>query len=77
MSARAAGAAVRNCEGWQPSYRLGDGCVIKHGFAFGSSDMTAEDLVDLPIVVNIVNFQYTGGFRFETTKVQRYRRPAP
>ena len=57
---------------WQDDYRLGDGCKIKHGFAFKGECMTIQDDYSLPIVVNIVNFQYTGGFRFETTKIQRY-----
>jgi len=57
---------------WQDSYRLGDGCKIKHGFAFKGESMTTQDADPLPIVVNIVNFQYTGGFRFGSTKVQRY-----
>lgn len=57
---------------WSRSYRLGDGCSIKHGFAFKGSLMTTDDNQDLPIVVNIVNFQYTGGFRFDSTKIQRY-----
>ena len=57
---------------WSTSYRLGDGCSIKHGFAFKGSLMTTDDNQDLPIVVNIVNFQYTGGFRLDPTKIQRY-----
>jgi type I restriction enzyme S subunit len=39
--------------------------------------MTTESMEELPIVVNIVNFQYTGGFRFESTKVQRLKGPVP
>jgi type I restriction enzyme S subunit len=58
--------------GWRYDYRLGDDCSIKHGFAFKGPLMTQVDDAKLPIVVNIVNFQYTGGFRFESTKVQRY-----
>ena len=57
---------------WEDNYRLGDGCKIKHGFAFKGESMTTKDDDKLPIVVNIVNFQYTGCFRFESTKVQRY-----
>jgi type I restriction enzyme S subunit len=63
----------QTCDTWEIDYRLGDGCTFKHGFAFKGEFMTTEDSEDhLPIVVNIVNFQYTGGFRFESTKVQRY-----
>lgn len=51
-------------------YRLGDGCSVAHGYAFAG--MTESDDERLPIVVNIGNFQYTGGFRFESTKVQRF-----
>ncbi|MDP2895182.1 MAG: restriction endonuclease subunit S [bacterium] len=57
---------------WQDGYRLSDGCKIKHGFAFKGEFMNTQDDDSLPVVVNIVNFQYTGGFRFESTKVQRY-----
>ncbi len=57
---------------WQENYRLGNNCRIKHGFPFKSSFMTTDKDENLPIVVNIVNFQYTGGFRFDSTKVQRY-----
>jgi type I restriction enzyme S subunit len=60
------------CHSWEDNYRLGNGCTIKHGFAFKGQSMTTRDDDTLPIVVNIVNFQYTGGFRFESTKVQRY-----
>src|SRR5215467_8551538 len=62
----------RTTGNWEANYRLGDGCTIKHGFAFKGDSMTTAGSEDLPIVVNIVNFRYTGGFRFESTKVQRY-----
>jgi len=62
---------------WRKNYRLGEGCSIKHGFAFKGALMTTDGSEELPIVVNIVNFQYTGGFRFETTKIQRYAGPFP
>ncbi len=52
-------------------YRLGDGCSIAHGFAF--SGMLESNNEELPIVVNIGNFKYSGGFRFESTKIQRCR----
>ncbi|MCC6648710.1 MAG: restriction endonuclease subunit S, partial [Polyangiaceae bacterium] len=56
-------------------YRLGDGCTITHGFAF--SGMTESGDETLPIVVNIGNFQYSGGFRFESTKIQRFEGACP
>ena len=62
----------RSKSSWEQGYRLGGACTIKHGFAFKGEFMTTEENDALPIVVNIVNFQYTGGFRFESTKVQRY-----
>ncbi|WP_437528256.1 restriction endonuclease subunit S [Sorangium sp. So ce726] len=51
-------------------YRLGNGCSIAHGYAF--SGMTELHDQSLPIVVNIGNFKYNGGFRFESTKIQQY-----
>ena len=51
-------------------YRLGDGCSILHGYAF--SGMEESDDQKLPIVVNIGNFQYSGGFRFENSRLQTY-----
>jgi type I restriction enzyme S subunit len=53
-------------------YRLGDGCQIRHGFAFKGEHMVESEDVSLPIVVNIGNFKYDGGFRFESTRNQRY-----
>lgn len=72
MSAGCDLSRITQGEEWDSNYRLGDGCSIKHGFAFKGSLMITENSEDLPIVVNIVNFQYTGGFRFDTTKIQRY-----
>ena len=51
-------------------YRLGDGCSILHGFAFAG--MVESDDPNLPIVVNIGNFRYDGGFRLDSTRIQRY-----
>ena len=62
---------------WTNSFRLGDACRIVHGYAFSSRNMTSEDDVSLPIVVNIVNFRYDGGFRFDTTPVQRLKEQVP
>ncbi|MGA1262940.1 MAG: restriction endonuclease subunit S, partial [Prochlorothrix sp.] len=55
---------------WQPCV-LGDLLHIKHGWAFKGTAME-EGLDDGPIVVAIGNFEYTGGFRFGSTKIKRY-----
>lgn len=47
--------------------RLGDLIKIEHGWAF-KGDYFSDDLSGNPIVVNIGNFQYEGGFRFNSTK---------
>lgn len=62
---------------WQVQYRLGDGCRIKHGYSCKSEFMTTEEIGKLPVIVNIGNFDYQGGFRFERTKVQRYKEKVP
>lgn len=64
-------------DNWLRDFRLGDACTIKHGYAFSSDEMKACDDSDLPVVVNIGNFRYEGGFRFETTTVQRYLGQVP
>jgi len=56
--------------------RLGDLVSIEHGWSF-KGDLFADQLTGLPIVVNIGNFQYTGGFRFESTLLREYRGPYP
>lgn len=56
--------------------RLGDLISIKHGFPF-KSDLFSEELTGKPIVVNIGNFNYTGGFRFEQTTLKEYRGSYP
>lgn len=56
-------------DGGQTS-RLGDLCRIEHGFAFKGEFMREED--EGPVVVNIGNFRYEGGFRFDSTRIQRY-----
>jgi len=53
-------------------YRLGDACRIHHGYAFRGEHMECSSDTTLPVVVNIGNFKYDGGFRFDSTKVQRY-----
>ena len=55
---------------WE-SVRLGDVISIKHGWPF-KSDLFSEELTGRPIVVAVGNFQYTGGFRFDSTSVKEY-----
>lgn len=59
-----------------PEVRLGDLVQIKHGWPF-KSELFSESLTGRPIVVNIGNFQYTGGFRFESTAIKEYRGEYP
>ena len=56
---------------WNPT-RLGDLVSIKHGWPF-KGELFNEELTGKPIVVNIGNFRYTGGFRFDSTTVNEYR----
>ena len=60
---------------WNEVY-LGDIVEITHGWAF-KSKFFSEDLSGKPIIVNIGNFQYTGGFRFESTTIKEYRDAYP
>lgn len=69
------GAWAMSSENW-PEVRLGDLVSIKHGWPFKGT-FFAEDLTGRPVVVNIGNFQYTGGFRFESTTVKEYRGEYP
>ncbi|MDP2854218.1 MAG: restriction endonuclease subunit S [Smithellaceae bacterium] len=55
---------------WQET-RLGDVVQIKHGWPF-KSECFCQWSPGVPVVVNIGNFQYTGGFRFETTQLKGY-----
>lgn len=50
--------------------RLGDVLRIRHGYAF--SGMSAEIPPPAPVVVGIGNFDYAGGFRFDSTTVKRF-----
>jgi type I restriction enzyme, S subunit len=59
-----------------PLVRLGDFVSIKHGYPFKSEYMS-HDQPEKPIVVGIGNFEYTGGFRFSTTKIKTYRGAFP
>ncbi|MFF9330883.1 restriction endonuclease subunit S [Streptomyces albogriseolus] len=58
------------------SIKLGDVLKVHHGFAFSGDGMT-DDLSGRPIVVSIGNFNYTGGFRFESTRVREFRGEYP
>ena len=51
---------------------LGELIQVKHGWPF-KSELFFDALTGRPIVVNIGNFRYTGGFRFESTNVREYR----
>lgn len=50
--------------------RLGELISVTHGYAFKGDDFS-EANVEGPIVVTIGNFDYTGGFRFESTRIKR------
>jgi type I restriction enzyme, S subunit len=58
------------------STKLGDIVAIKHGWPF-QSDLFSEELTGQPIVVSIGNFEYTGGFRFDSTRTKEYRGKYP
>jgi len=60
---------------WQP-VRLGELARIDHGWPF-QGEHFSEELTGEPIVVNIGNFEYSGGFRFEATKLREYRATYP
>jgi type I restriction enzyme S subunit len=57
-------------EDWQ-DYSVGDLVKIKHGWSF-KGELFSDVLTGRPIVVNIGNFNYTGGFRFESTRTREY-----
>ncbi|MGK3987861.1 restriction endonuclease subunit S [Sorangium sp. So ce136] len=59
-----------------PLVRLGDLVTIRHGWPFKSEFFSAER-GGRPVVVNIGNFRYTGGFRFESTTVKEYTAEYP
>jgi len=56
--------------------RLGDLVKITHGWPFKSECFT-EERTGRPIIVSIGNFQYTGGFRFESTTMKEYTADYP
>jgi len=51
--------------------RLGDSISVSHGWPFKGAEF-CDPVNGLPIVINIGNFQYTGGFRFDSTTVRAY-----
>lgn len=51
--------------------RLADIIDVQHGWAFKGSQMS-EELDEGAIVVAIGNFDYSGGFRFGSTRIKRY-----
>lgn len=55
---------------WKPC-RVGDLIEVKHGWAF-KGDQMHENMSSGPVVVAIGNFEYTGGFRFDSTRLKRY-----
>jgi type I restriction enzyme S subunit len=59
-----------------PELPLGEVVEVKHGWPF-KSELFSDDLSGRPIVVNIGNFRYTGGFRFESTTLREYRGDYP
>jgi type I restriction enzyme S subunit len=66
---------VSEPEGWS-LVRLGVLVNIEHGWPF-QGEYFSEELIGGPIVVNIGNFEYTGGFRFDGTRVREYRGSYP
>ena len=58
-------------DGAWPEVALGDVVRIKHGWPFKSKEFR-EHQEGLPVVVSIGNFDYTGGFRFESTALKGY-----
>lgn len=62
-------------DNWTPA-TLGDLVSIKHGWPF-KSEYFNDTLTGKPIIVSIGNFQYTGGFRFESTENYEYRDEYP
>ncbi|MBY0502531.1 MAG: restriction endonuclease subunit S [Bryobacteraceae bacterium] len=56
--------------------RLGDLIKVAHGWPFKSEFFTDVRL-GRPIVVSIGNFNYSGGFRFESTAVKEYASSYP
>ncbi|MCG7601494.1 restriction endonuclease subunit S [Halomonas sp. McH1-25] len=60
---------------WTPLV-LSEVIEVKHGWAF-KGDYMSEDAGEGPVVVAIGNFDYSGGFRFSSTKIKRYSSSYP
>jgi type I restriction enzyme, S subunit len=56
--------------------RLGDVLEVIHGYAFSGESMS-EELTGKPVIVSIGNFNYHGGFRFESTRVREFTKEYP
>lgn len=56
--------------------KLGEIVSIKHGWAFKGEFLTDEGTGNA-IVINIGNFKYNGGFRFNETKIKEYSEEFP
>jgi type I restriction enzyme S subunit len=56
--------------GWVEA-ALGDLVSVEHGYAFKSEFFCDPD-DGVPIVVGVGNFEYSGGFRFQSTQVKGY-----
>jgi type I restriction enzyme, S subunit len=51
--------------------KLSEVLEVVHGYAFPSEGMS-EELTGKPIIINIGNFDYKGGFRFAATRVREF-----
>lgn len=58
------------------SVQLSELVKITHGYPF-KSEFFSDELTGRPIVVNIGNFKYTGGFRFDDTLIREYQDAYP
>src|SRR5690606_15660235 len=66
---------MQNKVGWN-QIELGELISVKHGWPF-KGELFSDDLTGRPIVVNIGNFDYRGGFRFDSTRLREYRADYP
>lgn len=60
---------------WQ-RVKMDDFLKVYHGFPFPGDGMT-DELTGRPVVVSIGNFAYSGGFRFNSTRVREFRGAYP
>lgn len=56
--------------------KLGEALDVVHGYAFPSEGMS-ETLTGNPIIVSIGNFDYRGGFRFDSTRIREFNEDYP